>query len=273
LQSFSWKEALMPSDPPPVDDLGAVVPIPSAVRRVVSLVPSLTESIAATDQSLLVAATDWCTHPADLDVPRLRGTKNPDVAAIIRLRPDLVVANQEENREHDIARLRAAGVPVWVTRIETLAEAFGSLRRLFSVGLGRPDPDWLVEAERVWSPEAGNGSTHSVAAPIWRDPWMVVGRSTFTSDLLRRMGLNNVFADSEQRYPHTDPAAIARRDPDIVLLPDEPYRFTAEDGPESFPDRPVALVEGRSLTWYGPSLLGARDLLLRQISAALAPPS
>jgi ABC-type Fe3+-hydroxamate transport system substrate-binding protein len=273
LPSFSRKDALMSSSPPPIDDLGAVVPIPSTVRRVVSLVPSLTESIAATDDSLLVGATDWCTHPGDLDVPRVRGTKNPDLAAIVRLNPDLVVANQEENREYDVARLRAAGVPVWVTRIETLADSFDSLRRLFSVGLGRPDPDWLVEAERRWSPDTGDASTHSVAVPIWRDPWMVVGRSTFTGDLLRRIGLRNVFADAEQRYPHTDPAAIARRDPDIVLLPDEPYRFTAGDGPESFADRPVALVEGRSLTWYGPSLLGARDLLLRQISAALAPPS
>jgi hypothetical protein len=87
-------------------------------------VPSLTEAIAATRRDALVGATDWCTHPADLDVDRVRGTKNPDRAAIAALAPDLVVANEEENRELDVERLRADGIAVWVTRIRTLDEAF-----------------------------------------------------------------------------------------------------------------------------------------------------
>src|SRR5690606_30411408 len=111
-------------------DLGFDVALPAPARRVVSLVPSLTEAIAATRPGALVGATDWCSHPRDLDVARVRGTKNPDRAAILALSPDLVVANKEENRELDVRRLREAGVPVWVTDIETLDQAFGSMRRL-----------------------------------------------------------------------------------------------------------------------------------------------
>ena len=93
-----------------VDDEGRPVATPDRVRRVVSIVPSLTEAVALSDRALLVGATDWCTHPSDLDVVRVRGTKNPDVAAIVALAPDLVVANQEENRPDDLDALRAAGV-------------------------------------------------------------------------------------------------------------------------------------------------------------------
>jgi hypothetical protein len=115
---------------------------------VVSLVPSLTESVAVTRAGALVGATTWCTHPADLDVARVRGTKNPDLAAIRALEPDLVLANQEENRRVDVERLRAAGVPVWVTVIRDLDEAVASLRRMFGLALGWPEPQWLTRAEQ-----------------------------------------------------------------------------------------------------------------------------
>src|ERR1700760_678207 len=104
------------------------MPLAGPAHRVVSLVPSLTESVAATRPGALAGATDWCTHPADLDVPRVRGTKNPDLAAIRALRPDLVLANQEENRRLDVERLRAAGASVWGSGIPTVAPALDSLR-------------------------------------------------------------------------------------------------------------------------------------------------
>jgi ABC-type Fe3+-hydroxamate transport system substrate-binding protein len=237
---------------------------PRPVRRVVSLVPSLTESVAATDRSVLVGATRWCTHPADLEVDRVRGTKNPDLAAIIALRPDLVLANQEENRELDVRRLRDAGVVVWVTVIRSLDEAFGSLRRLFTVALGRPVPGWLERAESQWS--AGPpGVCRRVAIPVWRDPWMVVGSDTFTGDLAARLGWVNVYGDHPERYPHVELDDIRARAPDLVVLPDEPYVFTASDGPEAFPGLTTMLVSGRLLTWYGPSLLDARESLLNSV--------
>src|SRR5579864_155785 len=132
------------------DDLGHVFARPAVAARVVSLVPSLTESVAATRPEALVGATTWCTHPAGLDVPRVRGTKNPDLAAIIRLKPDLVLANQEENRRADVERLRAAGIPVWVTVIRTLDEALASLGRMFAQALGWPEPGWLGQARDAW---------------------------------------------------------------------------------------------------------------------------
>src|ERR1700753_1115420 len=136
--------------PVPRDDLGYPVPVAGPAARVVSLVPSLTESVAVTRPDALAGATDWCTHPAGPDVPRVRGTKNPDLAAVRALRPDLVLANREENRRLDVERLRAAGLPVWVTVIETVDQALASLRRMFTVALGWAVPEWLVRGQGVW---------------------------------------------------------------------------------------------------------------------------
>jgi ABC-type Fe3+-hydroxamate transport system substrate-binding protein len=241
------------------DDLGAPVDLPGPVRRVVSLVPSLTESVAGT--GTLVGATDWCTHPADLDVTRVRGTKNPDLRAVVDLRPDVVLAVQEENRELDVRRLRAAGVPVWVSVVETVPQALDVLDRVFDVVLQQERPAWLARARSLWSHDVP-APTARVAVPVWRDPWMAVGRDTFTGDLLARLGWENVLAGSPDRYPHVEVADLDRDDVDAVLLPDEPYAFTADDGPEAFTRARPVLVSGRLLTWYGPSLVAAHDLRL-----------
>jgi ABC-type Fe3+-hydroxamate transport system substrate-binding protein len=248
----------------PIDDLGTEVPIYEPAARVVSLVPSLTEAIAATRPEALVGATDWCTHPADLDVTRVRGTKNPDRAGIEALSPDLVIVNREENRKLDVERLRAAGVPVWVTVIETVEQSLESMGRLFTEGLGWGRPDWLDRAADLWAEPVAE-SRGMLAVPIWRDPWMVVGPDTFTTDLLRRLGWRNAFdagsAVDPDRYPHVDLAAIDAADVDLVLLPDEPYVFSETDGPEAFTTARTELVSGRLLTWYGPSLIEAREVL------------
>jgi len=240
------------------DDLGAPVPLTGPARRVVSLVPSLTEAIAATCRDRLVGATEWCTHPADLDVARVRGTKNPDLAAVAALEPDLVVANKEENRELDVRRLRERGLAVWVTDIETVPQALASMRRLLRDALGVGEPGWLRQAEEAWCGPVPPPRVRAVV-PIWRDPWMVVGRPTFTADLLARAGHEVVTGGAEGRYPTVDPGVLD--DPavaDVVLLPDEPYEFTSDDGPEAFRRVPTRLVSGRLLTWYGPALVDSR---------------
>jgi len=249
------------------DDLGHAVELPGAVARVVSLVPSLTEALAATCPERLVGATDWCTHPADLTdrgVARVRGTKNPDLSAVAALHPDLVVANKEENRELDVRRMRARGIPVWVTDIETVPAAVASMRRLLREVLEvAQDPRWLVEAEEAWCGPVPP-VTARVVVPVWRDPWMVVGRPTFTADLLARAGFEVSTAGVSGRYPAVDLDALD--DPsaaDLVLLPDEPYVFTPGDGPEAFRRLPTRLVSGRLLTWYGPALVDARISLDR----------
>lgn len=247
-----------------VDDTGVRMALPESVRRVVSLVPSLTETLAASGRDLLVGVTDWCSHPADLDLPRIRGTKNPDLAAVLALGPDLVVANLEENREPDLTALREAGVAVYVTDIRTVADAFGSLGRLLAVcGLSRPA--WLTEADQEWRGGVDRVEAPTVLVPIWRRPWMALGSDTFAGDLVERLGYRNVLADSPERYPRFNPAGLPPVD--LVLFPDEPYAFTPDDGPEAFPGIPYACVDGRSLTWYGPSLHGARARLLGAIAA------
>jgi len=250
------------------------------VRRVVSLVPSLTEAIAATARGLLVGATDWCTHPADLDVARIRGTKNPDVARIVELAPDLVVANEEENRAVNLDALRDAGVEVWLTRIRTLDEAFRELDRMLTTGCGLDRPAWLDQAEAAWSAVSTPVVPVRAIVPIWRRPWMVLGPDTFAGDLLARLGVANIYAerpdpddadhpDHIERYPKIPLAELRASEAELVVLPDEPYAFSADDGPEAFPGLPSALVSGRHLTWYGPSLVEAADVLRRQLRATL----
>jgi ABC-type Fe3+-hydroxamate transport system substrate-binding protein len=239
------------------DDRGHPVVLERVPERVVSLVPSITEALADSVPDRLVGATEWCTHPPDLDVPRVRGTKNPDHRAIVGLRPDLVVANQEENRRIDVERLRAAGIPVWVTVTESIDQALHSLGRLLVDGLNADRPEWLTVGR--------------VVVPIWRDPWMVVGQPTFSGDLVARLGLTLLHGHGDDRYPKFDLADLAAWHPDLVLLPDEPYPFAPDDGPEAFPGIPAALVSGRDLTWYGPSMATARQALTRKITAALPP--
>ncbi|SNR83107.1 helical backbone metal receptor [Actinomadura mexicana] len=249
------------------DDAGDPVPVPDRVRRVVSIVPSLTETVAVAAPELLAGATDWCTHPEGLDVPRVRGTKNPDLERIIGLRPDVVVGNTEENRPADVEALRAAGVPVWMTRIRTVEEALSSLRRMLTEACRVPAPGWLEEAARVWA-DAAPGEPRAAVIPIWRRPWMVVGRDTFTGDVLSRLGVSNVHAGHPERYPKIPLEELNAAGADLVVLPDEPYRFTEDDGPESFPGLDAALVSGRHLTWYGPSLVEAPAALAERLAAA-----
>lgn len=179
------------------------------------------------------------------------------------LAPDLVVANKEENRELDVRRLRERGLAVWVTDIETVPQAVASMRRLFIEALQMPVPGWLEEAAEAWCGPVPEPSVRAVV-PVWRDPWMVVGRPTFTADLLARTGYEVVTGGAQGRYPHVGVDAVD--DPevaDVVLLPDEPYEFTSDDGPEAFRRVPTRLVSGRLLTWYGPALVAARISLDR----------
>lgn len=241
-----------------------------SVQRIVSLVPSLTEAVGVTAPELLVGVTDWCTHPPSLDCARIRGTKNPDVDAIEALAPDLVLAAFEENRAPDLDELRARGLKVWVCDIRDVDSALSSLTEMLEAcGLGRPD--WLAAAQESWAAPPPV-VRRKVAVPIWRKPWMVAGADTFTTSMLTKLGLDNVYhdppADEFERYPKTSLEELRERGAELVVLPDEPYTFTALDGPEAFPGLDVALVSGRLLTWYGPSMATAREELTVALGAA-----
>ncbi|MGA6164079.1 helical backbone metal receptor [Amycolatopsis magusensis] len=254
------------------DDLGEDVPLTGAPGRIVSMVPSLTEAVAVSAPGTLVGVTDYCTHPPDLDLPRIGGSKYPEVDRILDLRPDLVLANAEESRPDDVERLRANGIPVWVmAAAATVPAALGSLRRLLTQGLELDEPDWLVRAEDLWR-ETPPVRAKAVV-PVWRKPWVVLGRDTFGGDVLRRLGVDLTYADHADRYPRpTLDELRAQFDSgaaELLVLPDEPYLFTDEDGPEAFPGVPYVLVSGRFLTWYGPSLVEAHPATAAALSARL----
>jgi len=248
-----------------VDDLGDAPGLDGPPRRIVSLVPSLTEAVASVAADRLVGATDYCVHPAGLPVARVGGSKYPRVDSIVDCRPDLVLANVEENRREDVDALRAAGVPVWVTYPRTVPGALAGLRRMFG-GLLLPVPAWLGEAEEAWAAPATTVLAERALVPVWRRPWVVLGSETFAGDVLARLGVRHLYAAAAERYPRPDLAELRDAHPDLLVLPDEPYAFTARDGPEAFPGVPSALVSGRHLTWYGPSLVEARALLTDQVT-------
>ncbi len=236
--------------------------------RVVSLVPSLTEAIAVSLPGVVVGATDWCSHPPDLDVTRVGGTKNPNLDPILALAPDLVIANEEENRQPDLTALREAGVEVLVTEVRDVPQAFVELVRVLDACGAPSRPRWLDEAEQAWAHLPEPQSRVTAVVPIWRRPWMVLGRDTFAGDVLSRLGVDHAYATHPERYPRVSLDELRSTAPDLVVLPDEPYRFTADDGPEAFAGLPCALVSGRHLTWYGPSLGEAPRVLGAALRAA-----
>ncbi|MEX2626866.1 MAG: helical backbone metal receptor [Ilumatobacteraceae bacterium] len=224
--------------------------------RIVSLVPSLTETLAGWGfADRLVGVTDWCTSPPLPDVARVRGTKNPDVAAIVALDPDLVVADQEENRRIDVERLRAAGLHVHVTAARSLAEAAGCLEALGPV-VGAAEPAARLAADMRAALAVPAPVRLRTFCPIWRDPWMAVGNETIAGDLLGYAGFDVVPA--RPRYPRVDLDDVRAADPDVVLLPDEPYEFGPGDL-EAFAGwrAQIRFVDGAQLTWWGPRTVRA----------------
>jgi hypothetical protein len=170
------------------------------------------------------------------------------------------LVNDEENRLEDIDELRRRGVSVWLTDYKTVPDAIGGLSAMLD-RLEIEPPRWLEQADESWS-DAWDGPRTRAVVPIWRRPWMALGHDTFAGDLLSRVGVDNALVDNAQRYPRVDLESLPPHD--VVVLPDEPYAFAAADGPEAFAV-PCRLVSGRHLTWYGPSLAEARDVLATQI--------
>ncbi len=235
-------------------------PPPARPRRIVSLVPSLTEALAALGlDAETVGITRFCVHPAGWKQRKavVGGTKGTDPARVLALAPDLVVANREENDRAPVEALAAAGVPVWLSDIATVADALDALRSLGRVSARAAEGDAL--AARVADAFAGvPPPPRPVRAVylIWRDPWMTVGADTIVHDVLARTGVANAFGD-RARYPAVTPDEIRAADPDVVMLSSEPYPFAAKHVAEVqalAPRARVVLVDGEAFSWYGPRL-------------------
>lgn len=250
-----------------VDELGHRLTLARPPQRIVSLVPSLTEWLFAIGLGArVVGVTDFCLRPAAgvAGKFRLRGTKNPDRGAICELAPDIVIANKEENRERDVVALTEAGLPVYVTDPRTVTAAITTLtelaRLLDAVDVAGPLVEVMRAAYAATLAASARLPQHArVLALIWRDPWMAIGDDTYAADLLRMCGGINVAAELDGRYPRFELAALPTLRPDLILLPSEPYAFSAVDLPalRTVFDGPIHFVDGELLTWYGPRIAQA----------------
>ena len=225
--------------------------------RVVSLVPSVTETLLAWGVTP-VACTRFCEQP---DLPHVGGTKDPDVAAIVDLRPELVVLCVEENRREDADALTGAGVATAALSIDGVGDVAPALRRL--AGLVGVDPDRVEDIDL--SPPATNERMRAFV-PIWKRPWMSLAGATYGSSLLAAIGVDNVFADADDRYPTVTLEGARARRPDVVLAPSEPYPFRERHIPLLDGVAPVVLVDGQDLFWWGVRTPAAAARLRRHLS-------
>jgi ABC-type Fe3+-hydroxamate transport system substrate-binding protein len=209
--------------------------------RVVSLVPSVTETLLAWGVTP-VACTRFCEQP---DLPHVGGTKDPDVPAIAGLAPDLVVMCVEENRREDAEALSAAGLATASLSVDAVADVAPALRML--AGLVGVDPGVVDDVE------AGDAPPDAPRAfvPIWKRPWMTMSGGTYGSSLLAAAGVANVFAGARDRYPTVTLEEARERRPDVVLAPSEPYPFAERHVPLLEDVAPVVLVDGQDLFWWG----------------------
>ena len=250
-----------------------------APQKIVSLVPSLTEALFAFGVGKkVVGRTRYCTQPPRCvgSVEKVGGTKKVDIGHVLSLEPDLVVAVKEENARESVEALRAAGVPVFLGAPETVVGALTMLKELAGL-VGAPRANEVIgPIERVYEGMRRRRPARRLRlfVPIWKGPYMGVGSDTYVHDVVEVSGGENV-CGGETRYPVVSAQEIEDFQPEVILLPDEPYPFSAEDLAEFYAlDIPAAredriyLVDGKLLTWYGPRMAGS----LRQLSALLGLP-
>lgn len=228
-------------------------------KRVVSLVPSLTELVFWFGRGdLLVGRTRFCVAPA-IEVgaiPIIGGTKNPEVERIVALEPDVVIANREENRREDVEALRGAGVEVVLTDPDTIDGALEMVADLGGLLGAGARADELIASTRTELSRPLPARRPRVFVAIWRHPLMGLGSQAYGHDLVERCGGENVLGD-RPRYPSLSMEELPALRPDLILLPDEPYRFRESDRPGFDAIAPTVLLDGRLLWWYGPRMPGA----------------
>lgn len=206
--------------------------------NLVSLVPSVTETLSAWGVTP-IACTKYCERP---DLHHVGGTKNPEVEAIVALAPDLVVVDVQENRLEDYAALTDAGLNVLALDVVSLETMSVDLQRLAeTVGHGHP-----VDAVPQVVP-----LNQRAFVPIWRRPWMSIGADTFGSRLLEAMGITNICSELESNYPELDLSTVAELQPDLIIVPSEPYEFDDAHLEEFTNIAPAVRVDGRDLFWWG----------------------
>ena len=266
-----------------VDASGVELRLARPPRRIVSLLPSVTETLCALGLAdALVGVTAYCVEPRALvrDTSRVGGTKDPDLARIRGLAPDLVVANMEENERAHVEALREWSIPVWVTYPRAVSEGIRMIRDLGEItGTSARAASIAGELEAVLAGVSAASARRpplSIFYAIWRDPYMTINAGTYIHDVLAVCGGRNVFAGRPERYPAVTLDEVAAQRPEVILLPDEPYRFRRAHLEDFAPFRDVPavrdgrvhLVDGKLFSWYGPRIAEA----LSAVPALLAGP-
>ncbi len=241
-----------------IDQLDRIVELEKIPERIVSLVPSQTELLY--DLGLgdrVVGITKFCIHPEVWfrNKKRVGGTKNFKVEVIRELRPDLILANKEENTKEGLEEL-ARTIPVWISDVKHLPDALGMIR---SVGLML---DKIDEAEAMVSMIEGKRLACSglvkrkCAYLIWRNPYMTIGGDTFIHEMLAHAGWENVFG-KELRYPSIGIEDLASCDAEVIFLSSEPFPFKEQHLKEieEGTGKQAVIVDGEAFSWYGSRLL------------------
>ncbi|WP_044221869.1 helical backbone metal receptor [Chitinophaga pinensis] len=245
------------------DQLGREVGIPFPPRRIISVVPSQTELLYDLGlEKEVVGITKFCVHPEQWfrKKQRIGGTKQLHLDEILALKPDLVIANKEENTAADIQYLMER-VPVWVSDIHTLEDALKMIAQVGEI-TGRHEQALQITNDITLRFSDLQKILHSghklrTAYFIWRDPWMVAGGDTFIHHMMTDYcGLENVFGGSA-RYPEVDAGKILSSDCQVILLSSEPYPFKEKHMAELAaiaPGARIQLVDGEMFSWYGSRL-------------------
>jgi ABC-type Fe3+-hydroxamate transport system substrate-binding protein len=257
-----------------IDASGEALVLDDPPQRIVSLIPSTTELLCHLGLAdRLVGITAYCVEPKEIvrTKARIGGEKDPDLEKIRALAPDLVIANVEENVRAHVDTLRGWGIRVWVTYPRTVVESLCMIRDLGAVtGAGaRAEQIAAGLARDLEAVHVAPGEPVRVFYAIWRNPYMTVSGNTYISDVLAACGAVNVFAEAPARYPAVTLDEVATRGPEVILLPDEPFRFRRVHVKDfdPYPELPavragrVHLVDGKLFSWHGRRLGDALRLV------------
>ncbi|HXB93944.1 MAG TPA: helical backbone metal receptor [Puia sp.] len=245
-----------------IDQLGRTVNLPHPPRRIISLVPSQTELLYTLGLGdAVVGITKFCVHPDTWfhSKPRIGGTKAVDPARVDALRPDLIIANKEENDKPQVEAL-ANRYPVWISDVKTLPDALDMIRGIGSLtGAAEQAAAMADDIARDFATLPSATPLQRAAYFIWRNPWMAAGGDTFIHEMLQYCGFDNVFAKRD-RYPTVHLSELTSPESPVILLSSEPYPFRLRhvgEVREILPDAKILLVDGEYFSWYGSRLLSA----------------
>ena len=238
-----------------MDDRGVPIRWERPPQRIVSLVPSLTETLVDLGvEDALVGVTRFCNRPDHLrrEKTRVGGTKGVKAHVIMDLQPDLVVANLEENEAQDIMALEIAGVPCWVCDVRTVERAFRLLSDLGAL-VGQAERGQLLEKEvrKAWTEGRdafSPGEGKKVAYAVWRNPWMWAGTDAYIQSVLRWWGWSPW--PEERRYPERLMEDVVGAGVEEVLLASEPFPFK-EAHLKECGGLAARIVDGEAFSWYG----------------------